>query len=216
MKKKILNSIVNLIIALRNYILRNKTAFNIMKLLIFILSILTLYFIFFPGILYWAFESPIDFVRIPMKVEASVIDNIAYLFIFLWIFQICIFCIKSFVLYFMQTIFKTWKWKGFLFIWEQTTTMMFLTISIIGYLFLFGWSFGNVSVIFQNSGTFLNHINLFMNEHETFIFYTSNFSLILFILSYIHNHWIKWIFKNFDEYHFLQEKLKPIKNKLTH
>lgn len=171
-----------------------------MKLLIFILSILTLYVIFFPGILHWVFESPSGFGRIPMKVEASVINIITYLFIFLWIFQIGLFCIKSLVLYLMHSIFRTWKWKGFLFIWEQTTTMIFLTISIIGYSFLLGWSYGNVSGIFQNRGVFLNHISLFMNEHETLIFYTSNLSLVIFILSFIHNLWVKSMFNKLDDW----------------
>ncbi|HZH86369.1 MAG TPA: hypothetical protein VFD77_03565 [Brumimicrobium sp.] len=203
MKKKILVSIL----FIRNLILENHSAFKVLKLLVFVLSILTLYFLFFPNILYWAFDSPTDFGRIPMKVKASALNVITFLFIFLWMFQIGLFCIRSFVLYFMHSIFGTWKWKGFLFIWEQTTTMIFLTISIIGYSFLWGWSYGNVSGIFQNRGVFLNHINLFMNEHETLVFYTSNLSLIVFILSFIHNLWVKWMFKHLDEWKRTVKKL---------
>lgn len=202
MKTKILVSIL----FIRNLILENHLAFKVLKLLIFALTILALYFTFFPNILYWAFDYPSDFGRIPMKLGTSAINAILFLFFFLWVFQIAIFIVKSIVLYMTHLVFGTWKWKGFLFIWEQTTLMLFLTISILGYLFLGGWNYGNVSGVLQNKGIFLNNFSLLMNEHETLIFYTSKLSLIMFILSFIHILAIRSIFKNLECWKKKQKK----------
>ncbi|MDX1798286.1 MAG: hypothetical protein R3255_06525 [Candidatus Lokiarchaeia archaeon] len=209
MKKMILIKIYNSVISVRNIILTHKFAFSAVKLLVFLLTLFLLYTIFYPNILYLAFETPSRFGRVPMKIGYP-INAIAYLFIWLWLFQIGLFCIKSYTLYFMHKIFGTWKWKGLLFIWEQTTIMLFLTISIIGYSFLWGWSYGNISSVVANPNHYFHGISLFMNKYETLIFYTSNLSLIFFILFFIHNLSLKWLFKQLDAWKKSNKKHKPI------
>lgn len=206
MKYKLIIKICNPIIYVRNLIITRNPVFQLVKIIMFMLSIWVLYEIFFPNIIYLAFKSPSELGRIPMRLKNPV-SLVTSALMVLWVFQIFLFCFKSSMLYIMHKTLGTWKCKGFLFVWEQTTTMLFLTLAILGYSFLLGWSYGNLSSLFVNPHNLFHGISLFMNSHETLILYTSNLSLIFFILFFIQNLSIKWCFKQLDEWKLTAKKL---------
>jgi hypothetical protein len=204
MNYKFLIKTNSFIIYLRKIIITNDLAFKLVKLALFSLSLLLLYKTIFPEIIYWAFVSPLKIGRIPMYLKHPT-PTVTSILIVLWVFQIFLFCFKSSILYIMHKTLGSWKWKGFLFVWEQTTTMLFLTLAILGYSFLLGLSYGNLSYLFIKQDNLLLEVSMVMNSHETLVFYISNLSLIFFILFFIQNLSIKLCFKQLDEWRLKQK-----------
>jgi hypothetical protein len=124
-------------------------------------------------------------------------SEILQLFIFLWGCVLCTYLFRSFIEWLHRNFLKTFERKSSFEIWRQVTAQSFLTIFVSGIVLLLGLSFGNFFKTYSHDLGFLEEIFRAMNKYETTLFYTSIFSLILYVsYSWILN-WIQSILNEF-------------------
>jgi hypothetical protein len=83
--------------------------------------------------------------------------------------------------------------------------MAFLSIWILGILFTYQFSFGRIVNFVEYSSSPFQGVNVFMDEHETFVYRTATVSMILFILLYGHLLINEMLFEKLDKWSIRQQ-----------
>lgn len=115
-------------------------------------------------------------------------SEIFQLFLLLWIGVLVTYLFRSLIEWLHRNFLKTFERKSSFEIWRQVTAQSFLTIFVSGIFLVIGLSFGNFFKFYSHDTGFVEDFFRKMNKYETTLFYTSIFSLILYVsYSYLLN-----------------------------
>lgn len=107
--------------------------------------------------------------------------EILKLFLCLWVIVLLVYLFKSLIIWLHHTFLKKIKRKSSFEIWNQLTVQSFLSIFVSGILLLLGLTYGNVFRVYSYDTNLLEDTYRSMNKFETTLFYTSIFSLVLYV-----------------------------------
>ena len=163
------------------------TGYRIIAPLLRVTSLLILMSFIYKFLPFFLFGSEEGFPR-SLSSESIKGSEILQLFTFLWVGVLVTYLFRSLIEWLHCNFLKTFERKSSFEIWRQVTAQSFLTIFVSGIVLLLGLSFGNFFKAYSNDISFLEEIFTTMNKYETTLFYTSIFSLILYVsYSYLLN-----------------------------
>lgn len=163
------------------------TGFRIIDPLLRVISLLILISFIYKFLPYFLSGVEKGFPR-SLSSESIRSSEIFQLFIILWGGVLVTYLFRSFIEWLHRDLLKTFVQKSSFEIWRQVTAQSFLTIFVSGIVLLLGLSFGNFFKVYSHDLGFLEEIFTTMNKYETTLFYTSIFSLILYVsYSYLLN-----------------------------
>jgi|GEM_PF-5020752 len=160
------------------------TGYRIIDPLLRVISLLILISFIYKFLPYFLSEVEKGFSR-SLSSESIRYSEIFQLFLFLWVGVLITYLFRSLIEWLHLNFLKTFERKSSFEIWRQVTAQSFLTIFVSGIVLLLGLSFGNFFKVYSHDLGFLEEIFTTMNKYETTLFYTSIFSLILYV-SYSH------------------------------